>query len=198
MNRALAEFLVADGRPEGSQNFPQVNGFLFAVACSPEKIDEDLWMPMIFNHQSANYENDQQQKEIEQGLREELYLLEAKLENQENILAPWFQATDVIQENFDEDAAIAHWGRGFLQGHDWLSALWDAYFPKQQLLELNACMDVLSFFADKKTAEKICEAQKIEGLGIEVFAESAIANFESAAQTYAYYGLSIRAALDNQ
>ena len=197
MNRTLAEFLVADNRPEGTKNYPQVNGFLFAVACSPEKITEDLWMPMIFNDQPAKYDNDQQQKEIEQGLREELNLLEVKLENQEDILAHWFQAADIIQENFDEDSAIAHWGRGFLQGHDWLSALWDVYFPKQQMLELNACMDVLSFFADKKTAVKICEAQEIEGLDIEVFAESAIANFESAAKTYAFYGLGIRAALSS-
>jgi len=44
MNKTLAEFLVADGRPKKTKNYPELNGFLYAVACSPEMIEAEQWL----------------------------------------------------------------------------------------------------------------------------------------------------------
>ena len=55
MSEKLSKFLAAPQRPEGTLSFHQVQGLLFAIACSPEPVMPSEWMPMIFNGQEANY-----------------------------------------------------------------------------------------------------------------------------------------------
>lgn len=196
MNKTLAEFLVADGRPKNTKNYPELNGFLYALACSPEPVDAELWLPMVFNEKKVTYRNAQEQQDIKQRLLDEFSQIEEIIKSHSPVLADYFRPADELLENFDEDSPIAHWGRGFLAGHDWLEALWDAHFPEKNIDELFACMNLLSFFADKAAAQKLCEAQNIEGLTLDVYAESVIENFNAAAEGYAHYGLGIRAALE--
>ena len=199
MNKTLAEFLVAKGRPKKTKNYPELNGFLYAIACSPEVIAADLWLPMVFDDQGdkkVKYKDVKEQENIKQGLLDEFSQIESKIGSHEPVLADYFRPSDELMENFDEDSPIAHWGRGFLSGHNWLEALWNAYFPKEQEHELIACINLLSFFSDKARAGELCEAQQIEGLELDVYVESVIANFNAAAEGYAHYGLGIRAALD--
>ena len=197
MNKTLAEFLVAKGRPKKTKNYPELSGFLYAVACSPEVIDAELWLPLVFDDKKVKYKSEEERKEIKQGLLDELSQVEEKIKHQNPVLADYFRPSDELMENFDEDSPIAHWGVGFVAGHQWLEELWKAYFPKEQKAGLNACMSTLSFFANKEKAIKLCEDQNIEGLELEVYAESVLENFDSAAQGYAHYGLGIRAALDD-
>ena len=196
MNKTLAEFLVADGRPKATKNYPEVCGFLYAFVCAPEIVEADVWLPMVFNHQDPNYQNKQEQGVIEQGLLDEFLQIKAKIENAEPVLAAYFRPSDELMENFDEDSPIAHWGRGFIEGHQYLCAMWDAYFPQDQKDELLACLNIMTFFADKSRAEADCRSQNIEGLELDIYAESVISNFDEAAQGYAHYGLTIRAALE--
>ena len=195
MNKTLAEFLVADGRPKNTKNYPELNGFLYAVACAPEMIDAKTWLPEIFGSQSANYKNEKEKKEIEQGLFAELSQIEERIENHEPVLAAYFRPSDELMENFEEDSPIAHWGIGFMAAHQWLEPLWNAYFPEEEKSELSACVDLLSFFSSKDKAQALCNAQNIEDLALDVYAESVLANFNMAAEGYAHYGFAIRAAL---
>lgn len=195
MNKTLAEFLVADGRPKKTKNYPELNGFLYAVACSPEMIEAEQWLPMVFDDKKVKYKNEEERNEIKQGLLDEFALVIEKIENTSPVLADYFRPSDELLENFEEDSPIAHWGVGFVSGHEWLGELWRAYFPEAQQSELTACTNILSFFSDKIKAEKMCAAQRIEDLDLAVYAESVLENFNGAAQTYAHFGLSIRAAL---
>ena len=196
MNKTLAEFLVAEGRPKKTKNYPELNGFLYAVACSPEVIDTDLWLPMVFDNKKVKYKDDEERKLITQGLLDEFSNIEEGIKTLSPVLADYFRPSDELMENFDEDSPIAHWGKGFVSGHDWLEEIWNAYFPKEQKAELLACTNLLSFFSDKNRAIKLCEAQGIEDLELEVYAESVLQNFNAAAQGYADFGLSIRAAIE--
>lgn len=45
--RLLAEFLEHPARPDGTLWFHELQGFLFAVASSPETIAPSEWLPMI-------------------------------------------------------------------------------------------------------------------------------------------------------
>jgi len=196
MNRMLAEFLVADGRPEKTKNYPALNGFLYAVACSPEVIDEAKWLPMIFDGKKVNYKNEKQRQAIEQGLLDEFAQIEKKMQSRAPVLADYFRPSSELMENFDEDSPIAHWGAGFASGHDWLEQIWLAYVAEDQYKDLTTCVDLLTFFSDKPKAQKLCEAQGIEKLDLAVYAESVLDNFDAAAQGYAHFGLSIRAAIE--
>ena len=195
MNKTLAEFLVAKGRPKKTKNYPELSGFLYAIACSPEIIDAEVWLPMVFDDKKVKYKDEEERKTIKQGLLDEFSQITAQIENQTPVLADYFRPSDELMENFDEDSPIAHWGIGFVAGHDLLEELWKAYFPKEKKTELEACLNMLSFFSNKEKAIQLCDDQQIEGLELEVYAESVLENFNAAAQGYAHYGLSIRAAI---
>ncbi len=198
MNKALAEFLVANGRPKKTKNYPELNGFLYAVACSPEVVDAQLWLPLVFDNKKIKYKNNEERKSITQGLLDEFSAIEGRIKNQSSVLADYFRPSDELLENFDEDSPIAHWGVGFAEGHEWLEEVWAMYFPEQKKNELLACVNFLSFFSDKEKASRLCEAQGIEGLALDVYAESVLENFDAAAHGYAHFGISIRAAIDEQ
>jgi uncharacterized protein len=54
-NQSLTQFLTSPQRPEGTLNYQEVRGFLFAIACAPELIKPSEWLPMIFNEQDAQF-----------------------------------------------------------------------------------------------------------------------------------------------
>jgi len=62
------------------------------------------------------------------------------------LLPPGCSFNDDVVANFDEDASISQWSRGFLIGHDWLAEVWDEYLPGEMDEECGATMMVLSFF----------------------------------------------------
>ena len=195
MNRKLAEFLVADRRPEKTKNYPEVNGFLYAVACSPEMLTESQWLPEIFDDQDPVFESQKERDFIEQSLNDELHNIEQYIADQKPVLADYFRPDEEMMENFEEDSPISHWGVGFLNGHQWLEELWAAYLPPDKAEELQHFINTLSFFADKNKAVKLCQSQQITDLSLDVYAETVIEKFDAAAQAYAYYGLGIRQAL---
>jgi len=189
----LAEFLVAKKRPKKTKNYPELNGFLYAIACSPENIKPAVWLPMVFNRLDGNFKDEQEKQEIEKGIFDELSQIERNIENQVAVLANYFRPSDELLENFDEDSPIAHWGRGFLDGVDCLQPVWDAYLPTEMKSELSIFINLLSFFANKKQTKIECQKQNIENLSFEVYAETAIENFNMAAVGYANVGLGLRA-----
>ena len=52
----LHRFLTAPERPEGTMTYPQLAGFVFAVACAPELVRPSEWLPLVFDDQEPDYE----------------------------------------------------------------------------------------------------------------------------------------------
>lgn len=50
--RLLAEFLDHPDRPDGTLRFHELQGFLFAIACSPETIAPSEWLPIVAKRDS--------------------------------------------------------------------------------------------------------------------------------------------------
>ncbi len=46
---------------------------------------------------------------------------------------------DDVLANFDDEAPIAQWSRGFLRGHQWLEELWEETLPEEFQQELDRC-----------------------------------------------------------
>ena len=57
--RLLVEFLESPERPDGTLRFHELQGFLFAIASSPQTIAPSEWLPMIGNDQSLDFAVDQ-------------------------------------------------------------------------------------------------------------------------------------------
>ena len=59
---------------------------------------------------------------------------------------------DDVLANFDDDAPIAQWARGFVRGQHWLEQLWED-LPEELDEELAAVLMTLSFFSSRRLAE---------------------------------------------
>jgi len=195
MNRALAKFLAAKKRPKNTLNYSSLHGFLFTISSSPEFIDLPQWLPMVFNEQPAKYKNTDQQALITNQLRTVYLEIDAQVEQGTYVLPEYLSASDNIKENFQDDAPISHWSRGFLIADDWLENLWQAYLPEQMKNDYQSCVNTLGFFANRKRAQEYCLSQFGEDVSMETVAESKLETFDLALESYAHMGRKIRQAL---
>ena len=92
---------------------------------------------------------------------------------------------DDVLANFEDDAPIAHWSRGFLHGHQWLEELWED-LPDEMAEELDATLMALSFFSSRQMAEDISGDQSFEAM-----ADAIHKVVPTAVAQYAHMGRSI-------
>lgn len=149
----LTRFLADPIRPEGRLRFQETQGFLFAVACSPELVPPSAWLPAISDEEDIGFKDEAEAQRI-MGLIIRLYngINDSVFERSDSLpLGCDFRAN--VEENFDEELAISQWSRGFMMGHDWLEEVWDEYLPEDLDGEVGSTAMVLSFFSSRKLAE---------------------------------------------
>ena len=125
--RLLEEFLGSPERPEGTLRFHELQGFLFAIACSPETIAPSEWLPIIGDDEDLKFADQNEAQEI-LGLIMTLYneTNTGVLERSNSMPAGCVFHQD-IAENFEDSSSISQWSRGFAAGHDWLAETWEEY-----------------------------------------------------------------------
>lgn len=69
---ALTEFLLDPTRPDDTLCFQELQGFLYAVACSPELVPPSAWLPAISDDEDIGFEDEAEAQRI-MGLIIELY-----------------------------------------------------------------------------------------------------------------------------
>ncbi|MFC1749902.1 YecA family protein [Pseudomonadota bacterium] len=195
MNKQLAQFLVAAERPEGTMTFSEMHGFLFAIACSPEAIDPTEWLEIIFNEADANFADEDEAEQILKGIVDAYTEIHNELLEGDAIIPECCKLLDPAINNFNETAPAAEWSRGFLDGHEWLSEIWETYVPKELDDELGSCLMMLFCFSSKDLATAFCEGT---GMNIEQLAEASVENFEKAMASYAHIGGAIRKTISSE
>ena len=189
----LRDFLIDSTRPAGTFRYHELQGFLFAVASSPELIQPSDWLPAIFNDQPALYANlEEAQRILDQFMTLYNEVNAAVLEATLSLPADCFISTDVMA-NFDTDAPLAAWSRGFLQGHDWLEELWDVELPKETENELDAVLMILTFFSSRKVAEECQREGDFGDEPLEVVATRLLGLVPDAMEGYAHMGRTVLA-----
>lgn len=149
----LTSFLADPKRPEGTLCFQELQGFLFAVACSPETIPPTEWFSAIGDDEDLRFQDDSEMQKI-MGLIITLYngINSSALERSKSMpLGCEFQPD--IGDNFDPGLAVSQWSQGFMAGHDWLAEVWDEYLPEELDGEFGSTALVLSFFSSRDLAE---------------------------------------------
>jgi uncharacterized protein len=154
---ALERFLGDASRPAETLSFHELQGFLFATASSPETVPPSEWLPMIGNDESLNFADEAEAERI-LGLVMNLYN-ETNLAvlARRNALPHDCAFHDDLWANFDDDASISQWSRGFSAGHDWLSETWEEYLFGELADECSATCMVLSFFSSRQLAQAYFE-----------------------------------------
>jgi yecA family protein len=102
---------------------------------------------------------------------------------------------DDMLANFDDDAPISRWARGFLCGHQWLEECWDELVPEELEDELASASLVLSFFASNQLAEACVAEMREPGSSLEDTAKTMYELRRAALHEYANIGRSIHEAM---
>ena len=193
--RLLMEFLDSPERPDGTLRLHDLQGFLFAIASSPETIPPSEWLPMITDDNDFGFEDEEEAQRILSSIMK-LYndVNTAVLERSES-LPPGCNFEDDLFANFDDKASISQWSRGFLIGHDWLSEVWEEYLPEELDEECGATTMALSFFSSRQLAEAYFEDGNPHRSGsasaFKAFAEKIRELFPAALASYAHIGRTI-------
>jgi len=186
----LQAFLLSPERPKGTLTYPQLAGFLFSIANSPELIPPSEWIPLVFNDDDGGFET---HREAEGALQAMLALYNdccrARPEGSSPI-PPGCEIRPQAMDNLAADAPLRQWAQGFSIGYDYLVESWNQYTPDELDEELGSVLMVLTFFSSPKLAKAYHE----EGTGqrsLEELAETVVSLFPEAMRTFAYLGRSI-------
>ena len=149
----LIEFLASADRPQGTLNFNQLRGFLFAVVSSPETIAPEKWMPLIFSGHDAAFVSDTEataRMDDIVNLFQDTY--SAVVDESYSLPEECTPSTEVM-ENFDEGNTFAQWIQGFGGAHFYLEQSWLNSVPDELQDEFASCVLVLTFFTNLDMAK---------------------------------------------
>ena len=197
----LTRFLADPSRPEGTLRFQEVQGFLFAVACSPEVVPPSAWLPAISDEEDIRFEDEAEAQRF-MGLIIGLYngINDSVFERSVS-LPPGCEFRANVEDNFDEELPISLWSRGFMTGHDWLAEVWDEYLPEELDNEVGSTAMMLSFFSSRQLADlyhlesTTTPRRRRPSVSFIEFAERVRELFPAAISSYADVGRSISEAL---
>lgn len=197
----LTRFLADPLRPEGTLRFHEVQGFLFAVACSPELIPPSAWLQAISDEEDLGFEDEAEAQRI-MGLIIGLYNdINDSVFERSGSLPPGCGFRADVEDNFDKELPISLWSRGFMIGHDWLAEVWDEYLPEELDGEIGSTAMVLSFFSSRELAElyylesTTTPRRRRPKVSFIEYAEKVRELFPAALSSYAHVGRSISEAL---
>ncbi len=94
---------------------------------------------------------------------------------------------DDVLTNFEDDAPIAQWSRGFLHGHQWLEQLWED-LPEEIAEELDATLMALGFFSSRQMAEDFHAEDPSGGQSFQAMADAIHRVVPAAVAQYARMG----------
>lgn len=187
----LRDFLADPARPEHTLTYHELQGFLFAVACSPELVMPSEWMPVIFDDQPAAYASEAEAQHVLGQLTTLYNEVNATVgEEQPQLPADCTIATGAM-DNFDADAPLALWSRGFVLGHQWLGELWEVELPEGADDELGAALMTLTFFASRSMAEELAQEDPTGEHTVLTLAPRIVEMWPEAMACYAFFGRTV-------
>ena len=190
--RALQAFL---DHPAGTLHYHELQGFLFTVVSAPEWIPLSEWLPIIFGEQEAAYASPDEAKAILSQIMALYNTINAAVLDTPTLLPADCPLRDDVLANFEDEAPIAQWSRGFLRGHQWLEELWKETVPEELDEELDATFMALSFFSSRQLAEDFLAETAPGEQSLETMADAMHQVFPRAVAQYAHMGRSIATVL---
>ena len=193
---ALEAFLGNSDRPEDTLSFHELQGFLFAIASSPETVPPSEWIPLISNEEEICFANESEAQRILNHIMTIYNEVNSSVLERSDSLPFGCEFRPNTLANFDGRSSISQWSRGFMIGHDWLSQVWEEYLPESLDEECGANVMALSFFSSRQLAEAYyAEVDHSEsrgpGMPFERFAETIRELFPAALSAYAHLGRTI-------
>ena len=184
----LETFLVDPRWADDAVPYAELPGFLFAVLNGPELIPPSEWIQEIFGGVEPEYAS----PEHAQAVLDELMALHdasgALLPSDPAGLPAGVAFRKPPLANFDDDAPLAAWARGFVNGYGWIEDSWDGV-PE----EFGSVIAALGFFSSRRFALEVFKTSTAK-LGEP--AAAMLDEFPEAAVEYQRIGRFVAAAVD--
>lgn len=180
----MLEALLADPKRDADAvPYRELRGFLFAVLNGPELIPPSEWIPAIFGGVQPEYESRAQAGAVMSELMALNNEIVAPLAANPGGLPAGVVFRQPPLANFDDDAPLASWARGFAAGYQWIEESWEGVDE-----EFGAVIATLAFFSSKQFA---AEAFAIPKTKLDELAAITVENFALAAEDYQQIGRSV-------
>ena len=187
----LQAFLDHPSRPAGTFTYHELQGLLFTVVSAPEMVPPSAWLPIIFGGDEAGFTSPEQAQEILGQIMALYNTINAAVLDPPMLLPADCPLRDNVLANFEDDAPIAEWSRGFLRGHQRLEELWEECLPEELEEELDATVVALSFFSSREMAEGFHAEAIADEQSFEAMAAALHQVVPKAVAQYAHMGRSI-------
>ena len=191
----LQAFLEHPARSAGTLGYHELQGFLFTVVSAPELIPLSEWMPIIFAGEEVDYANVEQAKAMIGQVMALYNTINAAVLDTPTLLPADCPLGDDVLANFEDEAPIAQWSRGFLRGHQWLEELWKETVPDEVAEELDATLMALAFFSSRQMAKDFHAEDTTGEQSFAAMADAIHRVLPSAVAQYAHMGRSIATVL---
>ncbi len=146
----LLRFLDKLNTRDAVLNYPQIQGLLYAMACSPEPIKPTEWFELVWLNDDPQFESSAEAKGFYELLIDLFGSISAEVQRNRFQLG--------ARANIQEDMlALADWCDGFLIGHHYLEDVWSAALDElddDHLFEqVGATLDCAITFVAGETAD---------------------------------------------
>ena len=188
----LRAYLEHPDRTAGTLGLAELQGFLFAIANSPEFIAPVEWVPAVFGEQEPAFTADDEAP-VTAALMEEYEAVEAAADDGAAALPPGCTIDGNALANLEERSPLARWSRGFVEGHRWLQETWELAVPDDDseiARELAFTVLALSFFSSRRIADALAAETGVKD--IERIAVTMAKAVPSAVGTYVAIGRTLR------
>ena len=149
------------------------------------------WVPIIFAGEDVYYASVDEANEVLGQIMALYNTANAAVLDPPTLLPADCPLRDDVLANFDDDAPIAQWSRGFLRGQQWLEELWEETLPEEFQEELDATLTALSFFSSREMAESFHAETATGEQSLEAMADAIHQVVPMAVAQYAHMGRSI-------
>lgn len=123
----LTKFLSSSERPKETFKFHQLQGFLYAVASSPQTIAPSEWLPIISNDEDIGFKNEREAQTMLNHVMALYNEVNNAVLDRRQALPSGVSFVDQIEANFQSGSSVSLWSQGFIAGHDWLSEIWKSF-----------------------------------------------------------------------
>jgi len=158
----LSHWLV-DKAPTQTLCLNAVKGFFFAIIASPDPIEVNEWLPVIFNDSTDNIPD-----EITMILAQ-LYNHTSDLIFDEGYTLPVVtEFSDMVEANFLSGHPLHEWAYGFACGVNFYSNdLLDEMPQSSEILEtFTLSIMAMTFFADREMAQEVVDSQNDSNISV--------------------------------
>jgi len=158
------EAALAPLAEEGSAlGYCEAAGFLFAVACAPEDVAAEEWLPAVLG-------DDEDGTEEAAALLTRLYdWISESVRARDPSLPACIAPAENVLSNFGGEAMLGRWSQGYAEGQEWMEEAWDVLLPEAADGDedpeevLGSLILMLSFFADREIAEEFHSDSRTPG-----------------------------------